>query len=45
MNVVDFVECFAVRTLNVAGPRESKFPGLQEQVADIMSAALRELLR
>jgi hypothetical protein len=36
----EFIERYEVRTLNVAGPRESQAPGLGEFVVELLAAAL-----
>ena len=41
--ICDFIDVFAIKTLNVAGSRESKEPGIQKAVSDIMSCVLREM--
>jgi hypothetical protein len=42
--VVDFIDSYGIKTINVAGSRESTVPGIQTTVADIMREAIAELL-
>jgi len=38
--VLSWIDCNAIRTLNVAGPRESKEPGVQVAVRDTLVSLL-----
>lgn len=41
--IVDFIDVYGLKTLNVAGSRESKVPGIQAAVAHIMWDVLTEM--
>jgi len=41
--IVDWVDAYGLRVINVAGSRESKVPGIQGMVARIMIRVLEEM--
>lgn len=41
LKIVEFISKFKIRTLNIAGNRESKYPGLQQKVSDFLVDSLK----